>query len=244
MKVLLFSWFFCFCIFPAFAQGQQFSGVVNDIEDGSPLSGVFVDNGTRGSSAVTNAKGEFNIVAQPGDAICFSLVGYDSINISVPASINGAAFRRISMKRAVFILDEVQINSPLTPYQRDSISRRRTYARDLDWQKERSVMSPFSAIADNISRKSRMRWRFQRNFQKWEDEKYTATRYTPELVQSLTGLTGNICYQFMAAYPMDPDYARVATDLEIQMWIRYNYKNWIKKSREERVQVLPDSIPR
>jgi hypothetical protein len=32
----------------------------------------------------------------------------------------------------------------------------------------------------------------------------------------------------MNAYPMDYDYARAATDLELKMWIRFHYREWKK----------------
>ena len=69
-----------------------------------------------------------------------------------------------------------------------------------------------------------------------------ATRYTPELVSEMTQLEGNAVYQFMAAYPMEKDYAYVASDLEIKMWIRNNYKQWMKKPEKDRLIALPDSI--
>jgi len=240
MKLFLYVCLMCCSVV---LQAQQLSGIISNREEGSPISGVFIDNNTRGTASVSNEDGAYHITAQPGDIVIFSLMGYDTVRITVQAAASDNMIRNISMQRAVFTLDEVQVNSRYTPYQLDSMERRRTYSNELNWQKERSVMSPISALADNISRKSRMRWRFQRNFGKWEAEKFTDTRYTPELVQSLTGLEGNDCYQFMAAYPMDVDYARVASDLEIQMWIRYNYRNWIKKPLKERIQVLPDSIP-
>lgn len=239
MKLFLYV---CLLSFPVALQAQQLSGIISNRKQES-VSGVFVDNSTRGQTSISNENGEYYIAAQPGDTIIFSLMGYETVRIIVPAAVQGSMFRRISMQRAVFTLDEVQVNSRYTPYQIDSMERRRTYSNELTWQKERSVMSPISALADNISRKSRMRWGFQRNFGKWEAEKFAATRYTPELVKSLTGLEGNDCYQFMAAYPMDADYARVASDMEIQMWIRYNYRNWIKKPLKERIQALPDFIP-
>jgi hypothetical protein len=48
------------------------------------------------------------------------------------------------------------------------------------------------------------------------------------LVAALTGLTGDTVGYFMNANPMPFDYARAATDLELKMWIRYNYKQWLK----------------
>jgi len=37
--------------------------------------------------------------------------------------------------------------------------------------------------------------------------------------------------EFMNQYPMDYDYARAASDLEIKMWIKYNYQDYLKKGK-------------
>jgi hypothetical protein len=48
-------------------------------------------------------------------------------------------------------------------------------------------------------------------------------------VGTTTGLTGDSIGYFMYAYPMPYDFVHTATSLEMKMWIRYNYKQWIKK---------------
>jgi hypothetical protein len=56
------------------------------------------------------------------------------------------------------------------------------------------------------------------------EQKFIDTRYTPELVTKLTGYTGDTMILFMNTYPMDYSFARAASDLELKMWIRNNYK--------------------
>lgn len=241
MKVLTYTLLSLLISF--FTNAQQLSGFINDADDTTAISGVMIENKTTGTKSFSNDDGSYSIKAQSGEVVEFSLSGYKTVTIPVPVSISGKAFRRVSMHTAVYTLEEVSIAPNLSPYQIDSIERRRTYGNDLNRVKERSAFSPFSAIADNISHKSRARWRFQKNFAKWEDESFIATRYTPELVNSLTGLKDNVLFQFMASYPINVDYARVATDLEIKMWIMDNYRNWMKKPEKERVVILPDTIP-
>lgn len=213
---------------------QTIQGVVTDME-GNTLPAVAVNNKTKGQMSMTDAEGRYNLSATKGDNLEFSYLGYYTIAMLMPE--DGSVFRRISMRKKLFSLDEVVIGPGWTAYQKDSIERRKTYKFALERQKERSVMSPVSALADNLSRKSKQRWRFQKNFSKWEDQKFVDTRYSPEEVAELTGLQGDTLAAFINAYPMPADYARTATDLEVKMWIKYNYKTWIKHPVVPKIQI-------
>lgn len=218
---------------------QTIQGTVTDM-DGSTLPAVAVNNKTKGQVTLTDADGHYSIAANKGDNLEFSYLGYYTMTMIMPE--DGSVFRRISLKKKLFSLDEVVIGPGWTPYQMDSIERRKTYKFALDRKKERSVFSPATAIADNFSAKAKQRWRFQKNFAKWEDQKFVDTRYTPEEVATLTGLRGDTLAAFINAYPMPADYARTATDLEIKMWIKYNYRIWIKHPVVPKTELMaPDS---
>ncbi len=210
----------------ALLRAQNIQGVVTDM-DGVPLVAVAVSNKTRGQVTMSDADGRYTLAAHKDDNLEFTYLGYYSVSMKMPEE--GNIFRRISMKKKLFSLDEVVIGPGWTDYQKDSIERRKTYKFALDRKKESSVFSPATAIADNFSQKAKQRWRFQKNFAKWEDQKFVDTRYTPEEVSELTGLQNDSLAAFISAYPMPSDYARTATDLEIKMWIKYNYRTWIKK---------------
>jgi len=212
------------------------SGTIADREDGAPLSGVVIQNLSREQATTSDSRGAYQIAARKGDSLSFTYLGYYSVRIIMPDDKD--VYRRVVLNKKMFSLNEVRIRPGWTPYQLDSIERRNTYRLSLDRKKETSVMSPVSMLAENISRKSRQRWQFQKNFARWESQKFIDTRYTPELVTSLTGLTGDSLAAFINAYPMAEDYARSASDMEIKMWIRYNYRAWVKHPY---VPSLPES---
>lgn len=237
--LILFWLLLLWCSFSVHAQTLE--GIVIENEGGSPLPAVIVVNKTQGQSMMTDVDGKYSIRANKGDEIEFSYLGYYPQNLLMPENVN--TFRRIGMIKKMFSLEEVEIRPDYTPYQLDSIRRHQLYALDLSRQRASSsvmgsIMSPASALAEQFSKKSKQRFRFQKNFAKWEDQKYVDTRYTPEAVSTLTGLNGDTLAAFINAYPMPYDYARTATELEIKMWIKYNYREWIKKP-----VVLPKPIP-
>jgi hypothetical protein len=217
-------------------------GIVAENDGGSAMPAVIVKNKTKTQSTMTDVDGKYSIRADKGDEIEFSCMGYYPLTVLMPEA--GNVFRRVSMVKKLFSLEEVEIRPDYTPYQLDSMRRRKLYALDLSREKVSStvmgtIFSPASALAEQFSKKSKQRFRFQKNFVKWEAQKYVDTRYTPEEVASLTGLGGDTLATFMNAYPMPSDYARSATDIEVKMWIRYNYREWAKKP-----MVLPPPIPK
>jgi len=125
-----------------------------------------------------------------------------------------------------------------TPYQRDSAEMAERYSKELNTQRMKPGYSSangggFSDIIGSAVQKMSKSYKknkaFKETFKKDIEQKYIDTRYKPELVFSLTHLTGDTLAIFMNTYPMDYDFARAATDLEIKMWIRNNYKEYLHK---------------
>jgi hypothetical protein len=219
------------CILSCSLFSQTFEGVVTDYDGGAPLIGVSIRNIETNQGAITGIDGKFRIRASKNDEIEFSYLGYYSFRMRVP---EGSLYRLVSLKKKLFELDDIVIRPDYTPYQLDSIERRKTYNLALNRNFASSsvlgsVFSPASALAEQFDKKSKQIKRFQQNYFKWEDQKFVDTRYSFAEVSKLTGFTGDTLAAFIAAYPMPVDYARTATDMEIKMWIRYNYREWIKK---------------
>jgi len=176
------------------------------------------------------------MAAEKGDPILFSFVGYKTQQKTVAPSL-GVAEMHIELFRLSYQLEEFIYRPRYTPYQLDSMERQSTYQRTLAREKVTSVMSPVTLLADKLSRKSKQIYRFQKSFNYWEDVKFIESRYSQQLVQQMTGLKGDTLAYFMNANPIPYDYARVASDLELKMWIRERYREWLKNP------VYPPVIP-
>lgn len=217
-------------------RAQTLKGVVVDGESGKPLSAVTIWNTRTQQYAYTDAKGEFSMSAQKGDPILFSFVGYKTQQKIVAASL-GVAEMHIELFRLSYQLEEFIYRPKYSPYQLDSMERQSTYQRTLARERVTSVMSPVTLLADKLSRKSKQIYRFQKNFNYWEDVKFIESRYSQHLVQQMTGLKGDTLAYFMNVNPMPFDYARAASDLELKMWIRERYREWLKNP------VYPPLVP-
>lgn len=204
-------------------------GVVTDAATHKPLYPVTVVNLSTQAVAYTNENGLYTIIANQGDVVAFSYVGYKSIEKHKPPSVIIASIN-IQMERLEYQLQEFRFHlGNLTKYQIDSIDRAKTYKIPLSRTPPNPFASPASALAELFSKRAKRTYEFQQNFRNGEIEKFVDTRYTPELVTELTGFTGDTIGHFMYAYPMEYDFARLATDLEIKMWIRSNYRDWVAK---------------
>ena len=205
-------------------------GIITDAETGNSLPLATVINTTTQQSVFTDNDGRYETLGHIGDKITVTYMGYKPTQLVVTES-NAYLPQHIELKQMTYNMKEVIITPKYTPYQADSIARYSTYKRTLLRRHEGSVMSPVTLLAEAVSHKSKQMFRFQKAFAELENERFTGTRYTPELVGQLTGLDGDTLAHFMNAYPVPYDYARASSELEFKMWVRDNYKEWVAKGR-------------
>ncbi|RYZ51799.1 MAG: hypothetical protein EOP49_10955, partial [Sphingobacteriales bacterium] len=187
--MLRLIYLFCLLVLVAKADAQSLQGYVVDGESGLPLGSVTVVNVKTQKSTVTDITGFFSLGAGYNDQVAFSLQGYKAVYKPVPFS-RGQAEMRVEMQRLSFELEEFVLRPGYSAYQIDSIERKAVYSRALSRHKS-TVGSPVSFIAEKFSKRAKRIFRFQKNFNIWEDQKFIDTRYTPQLVQQLTGLQGD-----------------------------------------------------
>lgn len=214
---------------------------MTDAVSGKALSPVVVINVRTQQSVYTEDNGTFTLAAKSGDPIAFTFIGYKTLQWKMPPAM-GVVDESFKMEVTSYLLKEYTVRTRnYTQYQIDSLTRRSTYSRALARQKGGSISSPFTLLAEQFSKKSKDIYRFQKNYNYWEDQRFIDSRYTPELVNALTNLTGDTLAYFMNAYPVPYDYARTATDLEFKMWIRTNFKEWMRKQQDsvQRKQMIP-----
>jgi hypothetical protein len=208
------------------------SGTVFDDQDNTPLQSVVILNKRTGNAALSDQKGMFRLHVKYGDTLTVTLVSYESVSFTVKET-KQEFVRNIYLNPEANMLETFEVN-PLTPYQRDSLARSNLYKAPLsrEWVSGgRAVFSPMTALAQQFSRKAKQRRRFQLNYNDWENQKFIESRYTPELVATVVPLRGDTLIAFINNYPIAADFARAATDLELKMWIRYNYLEWEKKPK-------------
>lgn len=224
MKNILLLIACCLAVSPSMAFTLR--GKVTEVTNGQPLFPVTVVNIRTQQATYTTENGSFLLSVQPGDRVAFSYVGYKVLEYTAQA--DDTADISIRMVRTSYFMKEVLIMPNMTQYQVDSVERASTYRGFLTRTPSNPIGSPVSFIAEKFNKRSKQIFRFQKKFHGWENERFIDTRYTPELVSEMTGLTDDSLAHFINANPMPYDYARAATDLELKMWIRDHYRQWLK----------------
>lgn len=215
-------------LFTLAAHAQSIQGTVTDAATGLPLFAVTVVNEKTQQGTTTDQNGFYVLAANTGETIAYTYIGYKTEERVKPMAVIITTMdiklqpTNTQLKEFVFHGDR------RSKYQIDSAERKVIYHTVLSRRPPSPFNSPVSAIAELFSKKAKMAYEFQKAYVVDEENRFIDTRYTPSLVTKLTGLTGDSMAHFMYAYPMPIMYAREASDLELKMWIRDSYREWIK----------------
>lgn len=230
----LFITVITFLLFNTAALAQTLEGTVYDKESNKPVSGVSVINKHTGSVTFSSAYGHYNIAAQPGDTIAFRHAAY-SPEQEVMSVASTTRSRSLFMSPRVYTLKETTVSSR-TKYQQDSASRHELYAHELN---KTIVPKPkytglgcagcIGWLVDKITGNSKKPKEFRNQFAADDQSRFIDSRYTPELVARLTGISEpDSLAAFINRYPMAYDFARSASELELKAWIREQYKQFLQ----------------
>lgn len=204
-----------------------YKGFVYDSASKATLNPVRVENLTNHDGTYTNQVGYFQIDAKPGDRILFSMVGYKN-QVFIADENNAGKYLSFYLKTSTIVLKNVVIKKGPTQYQMDSARRADIYKDVFDYQQQKSIMSPITSMYEKVSKKHKNIRKFKDQIEGMEKQNFIDSRYSKDLVITLTKLDEDSVQSFMNAFPMEYDFARTASDLEIKMWIKYQYSEYIK----------------
>ena len=205
-------------------------GTIVDSAKRNTINSVRVENLSTHQGDYSNADGFFSIEGKEGDYIIFSYLGFNNKVIRLNSSLNNSN-QIVKMSIKTVGLKGVTINQGPTQYQTDSAKRADIYKDAFDYTQTKSAMSPITSLYQVFSKKHKNMRHFQDQIVDIEKQKFIDTRYSEELTAQMTGLKEEALIKFMQAYPMEVDFARAASDLEIKMWIKYNFQEYSKKKK-------------
>ena len=218
-------------------RAQTLKGTVIDGGTGKPLFFVTVVDLNTEQATSTDDKGRYEVAAKNGESISFSYIGYNTIQRIAAPGLN----LNIQLLPLSIQLEEYILHPDYTPFQKDSIEIATLYSKELNTQRIKPTFDANNGIEANgligsavqkVSRSYKRNKKFKETFQKDEEQKYIDNRYRPELVTAITGFTGDTLVIFMNTYPMEYNFARAASDLELRMWVRDNYKQYLHKKTQ------------
>jgi hypothetical protein len=217
--------------------GQGLNGTIYNNESYTTVAEAVVTNATTQRSVSADKQGNYSIPASRGDIIYVTADGYHTKQlVAKPAEPLMVFIKPLSVKLKEYIIRDQ------TPYQKDSIKTVTYYSKALNKKYVKPQLSSGHGIVvsgligapiQRISRSYKMNKRFKENVRRDLEQGFIDTRYTHELVGSLTGLRGDSLAYFMNGYPMAYDFARYASDMELKTWIMDNYRSYIRNTNRK-----------
>ncbi len=203
---------------------------VTDKYTREPISYVVVTNKRTKESTRTDATGKCILTINNGDSVFFSHPAYTFTLKRMNSNANFVELYPESHK-----LKEVEVLSPQKKFERDSAERQLIYRKSIQDARRKPkamfsngivVEGAISKLAMKVSGKDKKNKKFLKTLEADDKQRFIDTRYTNELVESLTPLRGDTVLYFKQQYPMPYEFARSATPLEIKAWIREKHKLW------------------
>lgn len=221
--ILLFSY--------SFAGAQVLEGVVLDQETKSTIPRVTIRNMHNKHAVYADSEGYYTIEAAQGDTLLFSHTSYKAVLVVMPYTL-AKTYKTVEMQIETYDLKQATVKG-LTKYQQDSLEKQQMYEHTLNKTKPKVKYTGLGLdggvgyLADKITGNSKKAKKFKKTFATEEQQSYIDSKYTIPLVMSQTGIkdTDSVA-TFMNKYPMEYQYARQASDIEIKLWIRDNYEEY------------------
>src|SRR5882757_3122602 len=196
MRQIIYLLLFLLPGFTGFAQ-QFLTGKVRKKENLEILSSVSIYNQTQRTHKLSDEEGNYRIIAQPGDIVIFSCVGYQVDTIAVSAKMFGAEFPILLDLRPVS-LQPVTVSS-LSNYQLDSLERRQVYSWIYEQKPqpvvERQRQGDGVGVELNViphgSSEVRQRLQLKKRILREEQRHYVNFRFSADYISRLTRLEGD-----------------------------------------------------
>ena len=225
----IFSLLICFLI-PVLGKAQEFHGKIFDEDSRQLLPGVLVTNTHSGALWISDSLGNIAFTAYPGDIISFHSIRYRDYELKI---FGYSDIIRVGLVRAPVELAEVKVLSPMLRYKQDSIFNHQFFHKELGYANSKTKMNFSSGIgADGLvselalwaSGKKKYYRDFAKEMTMLEDMRYASIRYTTDMVMAQTGLSDSAASIFIVKHPIPDDFVRDASELELKMWVRNQYR--------------------
>ena len=225
---------------PFFADAQKRTvyGYVLDSTSYSPITGAKITNVYTNKSVVSNNRGQFQIIASPGDGLFFTAADYHFRQLNYSMLQQDTIL--IYLGRLPHELPGVTVYAEgYSRYQQDSIKRLGEFNEQMVSPQYAPVSRANSQAAgvgislDYLSKREKSKRRAKKLFDEQEKDAYVHFRFSPELVAGYTGLQGDSLQSFRMQYYPDYDWLRAhRSDEDVLYYI--NEKLKLFYSRKEK----------
>ncbi len=221
--------------------GAQFRSCrIVSARSGAGIPNVAVSGLQSDASWLSDSLGIVRMDGQDAGPFRFSHISYQTRILRPDTS---AGYWLIVLQPLPYSLDGVEVLSPLARFRRDSAFNHSFFRRELadakfkldrkfvfvrTWrgmELQIELSGVFSNLAQLASGRKTQYRRLTRELKRIEARKFAAIRYTTALVGEQTGLAEDSAMAFIAAHPLDEEFLRSASELELKMRVRDMYRS-------------------
>ena len=203
MRSIFIFLLLCFLASEAGAQ-QLLKGKIYDMQTDSVLPSVTIFNASRKLYVLSTRDGEYAVVAQEGDRIVFTSVGYLPDTVKVLNYMIDAGYD-ITMTVKNSLLKNVDVRA--ANYKADSLKRREAYAEFYNRPKNDMVSKsgPQNGVGVAVSpigffSKRAKERKMNKVLEYQEEQDFVDYSFSRRYVEKLTGLHGDSLLHFMLRY--------------------------------------------
>ncbi len=211
---------------------QTIKGEVVDKDNKHAINGVTIENVYTALAVNTSDDGSFVIAASQDQLLEFRKTGYKTVKVRIPKGYS-PNYYKIIMEHGFTKVEDMIANNNRYDYVRDSIRYHELYKHEIDFPKLSgidAIAHPFSAM----SSRNREIWKFQKDYDNFEQEKYVDRTFNEAVVTKFTGLTGDSLHYYIRRYRPTYEELRAMNDYTFFTYIKKtvtNYRNASSHSR-------------
>jgi hypothetical protein len=229
---------FCFLVLTVkcFSQDKTVAGIVFDKNSKDRVATVSIRNITTGTSAYDNLKGEFKIIAKPGDLLVFTKIEYHPDTVKILSEAPLAVY----LDPTAIQLSEVTIHDTvLSPLMRLHATKQEfskaygslAYDDFLSTPSSGGAGLSIDALWNAFSRSGRNAEKLRGTIQRDYEQNTIDFRFNRTFVGNITGLKDAKLTAFMFRYRPGYYTTRTASEYEFVAMIRANYRRFMRNQR-------------
>lgn len=242
LKTILYISIFLISLLSLKVHAQSLQGIVFDERTKQRIAKVQILNTRTGELIFNNLRGEFELSAQQGDLLVSTAQGYFTDSTLVKDN----AVLLIRLKRESIYIDEVSIIAKQSP---EEILKKRQEEYEKAFRLAEggdafsigpngaglSINWLYSLFSKEVKNAKRLKNIIERDYR----EDMIDYKFTKELVNRTTGLTGNDLLNFMHTFRPSYDFILTADDYQLSQYIKSKFVQYKRNPRQYRIQALP-----
>lgn len=222
---------------------QAIQGIVFDKATGQRIGSVFIKNAKSKANTYNNARGEFGIPVTAGDTIIAAKEGFSSDTLVYQAQ----KVLLVYLQRSSIYIPQVDVFARKSP-EEILAQRRKDYSKAYKLADPGSIFSvgpsgagiSIGSIFNMLSKEGKNARRFTKVIQREYEDNVVDSKFTPDLVQNLTGLSGQKLRVYMSNFRPSYAFVMMATQYELSAYIRSKYEIFKLNPNLRYLPKLPD----